>query len=171
MTYTSRTLALLTALSLSACGGQTFSNPFKPVQPEDTAPSVVLPEDASVVVPEAVPEVVQGAGGRTPDALDQTSAVELAAAADVSGGNALGDTVASLGDPTQPGLWLRTPLVKSEMPGRVSVEGGKSLAVTLIPIEGEASAGSQMSLGAMRGLGLGLTDLPTVQVFRITAAG
>jgi hypothetical protein len=79
--------------------------------------------------------------------------------------------VASLGDPTQAGLWLRTPLVSVETPGRLEAENGQSLAVTLIPIEGEASSGSRISLAAMRGLGLGLTDLPTISVFRVAASG
>ena len=163
MKYTSRILILSVALGLSACSGFTVPNPFKRAEPAAIAPPVLLETDA--------PAVDLGGGGQSPDALDTASATDLAVAADVSGGAFIGDTVASLGDPTQPGLWLRTPLVSAETPGRLEADNGTSLAVTLIPIEGSTSAGSRISLSAMRGLGLGLTDLPIVKVFRVTASG
>src|SRR6056297_2569014 len=46
----------------------------------------------------------------------------------------LGTTVASLGDPTEAGLWLKTPLVDLPGPGRVTTEGGASTKVDLIPL-------------------------------------
>lgn len=163
MTHTYRPFAFLIALSLSACSGATIPNPFERDETGGVSEPIILVDDE--------PEVDLATGGQKPEALDRTSAAELAVAAEVKGGNFLGDTVASLGDATQQGLWLRTPLVSGETPGRVTVFGGKSLAVTLIPIAGEASAGSQISLAAMRGLDLGLTDLPTLQVFTVTTAG
>ena len=75
----------------------------------------------------------------------------------------LGQTVASLGNPAEPGLWLRTPLVAQEQPGTVSL-GGARVSVTLIPIEGPPTAGSRMSLEAFQALGAPLTDLPEVSV-------
>lgn len=76
----------------------------------------------------------------------------------------LGTTVAALGDPTQPGLWLRTPLVTAERPGVVRY-GGQAVAVTLIPLPDAApGAGSQLSLQAMRALGAPLTELVEVGV-------
>ncbi|MGC8202913.1 hypothetical protein ACP2AV_09440 [Aliiroseovarius sp. PTFE2010] len=42
---------------------------------------------------------------------------------------------------------------------------GKSVAVELIPIDGDAGAGSRLSLPAMRLLEAALTGLPTVQVY------
>ncbi len=76
----------------------------------------------------------------------------------------LGTTVAALGDPTQPGLWLRTPLVVAERPGVVRY-GGQAVAVTLIPLPDAApGAGSQLSLQAMRALGAPLTELVEVGV-------
>ena len=81
-------------------------------------------------------------------------------------GGRLGVTVASLGSPSEPGLWLKTPLVTSEQPGRVVFAGsGKSVAVTLIPIDGPATGGSRMSLSAFQTLGAPLTGLPEVEVF------
>lgn len=154
---------LLTAcVIVSGCGGVIFPNPFEKADPPEIAVPVVLSEEKPVIL---------GAEGQSADALDNTSATELAKAENVSGGNSLGSTVASLGDVTEQGLWLKTPLVSAKTSGRIEAAGGKSLAVTLIPIEGEASAGSRISLAAMRGLGLGLTDLPTLKVFRVSAAG
>jgi hypothetical protein len=76
-----------------------------------------------------------------------------------------GETVASLGDPTKPGLWLETPIVSSETKGKVRVKAtGATLEVTLIPIPGEATAGSRMSVEAMRALGVGLADLVELEV-------
>ena len=78
----------------------------------------------------------------------------------------LGRTVASLGNAAEPGLWLKTPLVQAERSGRVFYpETGKSVAVTLIPIEGPLTAGSRLSLAAMQELGAPLTGLPEVDVF------
>lgn len=75
-------------------------------------------------------------------------------------------TVAAIGDPTKPGLWLETPVVDREQPGRVSVaKTGKSANVTLIPIEGEVTAGSRLSLAAFQALGASLADLVELDVF------
>jgi len=77
----------------------------------------------------------------------------------------LGRTVASLGDVTQPGFWLKTPLVSRPIPGRVVwAEGGNSVAVTLIPMPGARGAGSRISLAAMREMEIPLTALPELIV-------
>lgn len=78
----------------------------------------------------------------------------------------IGHTVASLGNPTVPGFWLETPLVTVISPGRVvNVATGTSVAVELLPIAGPGSAGSRISLAAMRLLGVALTSLPELIVF------
>lgn len=103
----------------------------------------------------------------TAEALDTTTPEQRAAAAApaTAAGTTLGTTVASLGDATEAGLWLKTPLVKSERQGRVTNPAtGKSSAVTLIPRPGAATAGSQMSLSALRLIGASLTDLTEVEV-------
>lgn len=106
------------------------------------------------------------AGARTVDQLDTTTPEQRAAAATpAGGGRVLGSTVASLGDATQPGLWLKTPLVQAEAQGRVTNPAtGKSSAVTLLPLAGAATAGSQMSLSALRLIGASLTELTEVEV-------
>ncbi|WP_165929147.1 hypothetical protein [Shimia isoporae] len=75
----------------------------------------------------------------------------------------LGTTVVSLGDATQAGSWLKTPLVANTRPGKVWYNG-RWAAVTLIPIEGESGSGSRMSLQAMQLLSLPLTGLTEVEV-------
>ncbi|MCV3272501.1 hypothetical protein [Roseobacter sinensis] len=101
-----------------------------------------------------------------PDALDQSTAEERAAAtAARAGGRSLGQTVASLGSPAEPGFWLKTPLVSAETAGRVrDRRTGEAVAVTLQPISGPPTAGSRLSLSAMRALGVSLTDLVTLEV-------
>jgi len=103
---------------------------------------------------------------QTAVALDTTTPAQRAAAsAPVATTTALGKTVASLGSPSEPGLWLKTPLVKMEQQGRVTnPANGKSSLVTLIPIDGPATGGSRMSLSAMRLIGASLTDLTEVTV-------
>ena len=78
---------------------------------------------------------------------------------------ALGKTIASLGSPAQAGFWLKTPLVSEQEEGRVVVlASGQSANLVVMPLEGEGS-GSQLSLSAMRLLGLPLMDLVKINVF------
>lgn len=110
------------------------------------------------------------AAARTVEQFDTTTQAErqaavVAASAPVEGAS-LGRTVASLGDPAKPGIWLETPLVAKAGPGRVVYPGsGKSVLVDLIPINGPKTAGSRMSLAAMRLIDAPLTGLPEVEVF------
>jgi len=73
-----------------------------------------------------------------------------------------GTTVATLGDPTQPGIWIKTPLISKRQKGRIVAANGKEVVADFIPLDGPATAGSRMSLPAMQALGLALTDLHTV---------
>ena len=53
----------------------------------------------------------------------------------------------------------------AETEGRVTnTQNGKSAVVTLIPIEGANTAGSRMSLAALRLIEASLTDLTKVEV-------
>ncbi|MCA0870169.1 hypothetical protein LCL97_05010 [Seohaeicola saemankumensis] len=75
-------------------------------------------------------------------------------------------TIAGLGDPGQPGLWLRTPLVTSEGAGKVVLAAtGASAQVTLIPADGPATGGSQLSLQGFQALGAPLTELIELDVY------
>ncbi len=137
--------------------------------PAETAVAAV-PEAAQVA--QTVLDPVTSApppppAARTVEALDTTTAAQRAAAVApvAAGARLLGTTVASLGSATEPGLWMKTPLVKTEMQGRVTNPAtGKSSTVMLIPIDGPPTAGSRMSLSALRLIGASLTDLTSVEV-------
>ena len=94
----------------------------------------------------------------------QEVAQEVAQVGPSAASGVLGTTVASLGDATQPGNWLETPLVSVRQTGQVSASTGKTVAVELRPISGPDGAGSRISLAAMLALGLSLTDLPELTV-------
>lgn len=108
---------------------------------------------------------------RTAETLDRTTEADREAArAEASSGQArsLGATVASLGSPAEPGLWLKTPLVDTPERGRVDYAAtGQSVAVDLIPLNAEPGAGSQLSLAGFRAVGASLTALPELQVYRL----
>ena len=75
-----------------------------------------------------------------------------------------GITVATLGDATEPGMWIETPFVQVERPGWVISESGRIVELTLRPSGGALGSGSRISLAAMQALGLNLTDLATLTV-------
>ncbi|MFN3954638.1 MAG: D-galactarate dehydratase [Pararhodobacter sp.] len=105
--------------------------------------------------------------GRSADALDTTTAAERAAAAATprSSATALGETLAGLGAPTEPGFWLRTGLVDRARPGRVEAASGAGVAVELRPSGNAPGSGSQISLAAIRALGVPLNQLVALRVF------
>ncbi|MEL7177790.1 MAG: hypothetical protein AAGK28_14870 [Pseudomonadota bacterium] len=133
------------------------------------------PPEAEALTPETAPSdtsepAAPSPSARTAEQFDTTTAEDRAevvkAAATGAQDRALGTTVASLGDPADPGFWLKTPLVTAEQPGRVTYAAqNTSVAVTLIPIEGPETGGSRLSLPAMRLLQAPLTGLPEVAVF------
>ena len=162
-------LPLFIVAATAGCSNLAERFGMETAQPEQ-APAAAASAEASVdaqaevaaPAPAASPIATSGASA---EALDTTTAAEREAAtrAPTSAGATLGTTVASLA--TEPGLWLKTPLVKSEQPGRVTnPTTGKSASVTLIPLDGPATAGSRMSLPALRLIGASLTDLTTVEV-------
>lgn len=111
-------------------------------------------------------EALSAGGARTPEALDQSTDAERAVALEnKAAGRGLGETVAGLGNPSEPGFWLKTPLVKTETSGQIRDRvTGNSVAVTLIPIAGPETAGSRLSLAAMRALQVNLAGLITLDV-------
>ncbi len=101
--------------------------------------------------------------------LDTTTAEQRAAAAKApeAAEVKLGKTIASLGNPAEGGFWIKTPLIKARGIGRiVNPANGKSAKVDLIPLDGPESGGSQVSLSALQLLGVSLTDLPTIEVYK-----
>lgn len=108
------------------------------LEPEEAAPVAVVEDDAAEA-PEAAPPAAAPVGRA-------------------------GTTIASLGDPARPGLWMETPLVSAEQGGIVRVPGGKTTRVTLYPAGGAATAGSRLSLQAMQALGISPAELIEVEV-------
>lgn len=144
-------------MGLQRDGAQSAQAPADPFVSD--APEAALPPETTAPPPPPA--------ARTAEALDTTTPEQRAAAtaAPEAPVSELGTTVVSLGSPTEPGLWLKTPLVKTEAKGRVTnPANGQSSLVTLIPLDGPATAGSQMSLAAMRLIELPLTDLTEVRV-------
>ena len=115
-------------------------------------------------------DVLTGTGTpKAPAVLDVATTQEREAAIapkPVSKVQVLGETVVSLGNPAETGFWVRTSLISNQSTGLVvDNASGKYVNVTLLPLEGLGS-GSQISLSAMRALGLPLTSLASIMVFQ-----
>ncbi len=151
-------------LALGACAQveRVFPSKAKALPPESAV-------DEAMISPESARRAPVR-GRQTPAALDTTTAKERAAAVAMPATPStrdLGKTIASLGAPSEPGFWLKTPLVKAPAKGRVEYgANGKSVAVDLIPIDSPKGAGSRLSLAAFRVLEAPLTGLPEVRVFQ-----
>ena len=105
-------------------------------------------------------DTVAGAG----TALQPNGGTVTTATIPPSGGSFQGraTTIASLGDPAIPGLWMETPLVSTEQLARLRSNTGKEVTVTLKPAP--AGSAGRLSINAMRALGAPLTELVEVQV-------
>lgn len=133
-------------------------------------PQTVAGDGDGQTRPQSRPETLETSerrpptSARTVDEFDTSTADErqAASATPVSAERALGNTIASLGDPARSGFWLETSLVSRAETGRVVYPAtGQSAQVELMPSDG----GSRMSLAAMRLIGVPLTGLAEVQVF------
>ena len=157
-------LCLIPLLVLPACSTPSFQGLFMPSAP----PPVTEPaETLNPAPPPPPPETA-----RTVDEFDTTSAADRAEAVTVTASNtdsALGTTLATLGSPTEPGIWLKTPLVSVLTPGKVSYEG-RSINIELRPSGGAAGSGSQISLAAMRLLEAPLTGIIELDVTASSSA-
>lgn len=118
---------------------------------------------------DTTPAPVPSSTARTVEQFDTTTAEDRAEAltpVQSGGEQRLGTTIASLGSPTDPGIWIKTPLVTTVTQGRVVYTAtGKSVNVELRPSGGAPGSGSQISLAAMRLLEAPLTGLPELEVF------
>ncbi len=159
-----KNFALLSALILSACESPSLQGVFKsPDAPVTTAAAVASPAPALVLTPPPPPPPA----ARTAAQFDTTTAEDRAAAtapAAPVGEQSLGTTLATLGSPADPGIWLKTPLVSTLTQGRIDYEG-TAINIELRPSGGTAGSGSQISLPAMRLLGAPLTGIIEVAVF------
>lgn len=144
-----------------------------PGQSERPQTAVASPADSAEAPPvlqaDAPPPPTDA---RTAEEFDTTSEEERAAAvteaATTTAERSLGTTIASLGAVGEPGIWLKTPLVSAPAKGRVEFpEKGTSVALDLIPLDGDPGSGSRISLAAMRLLEADLTSLPELKVFQL----
>ncbi|WP_236545314.1 D-galactarate dehydratase [Tropicimonas marinistellae] len=158
-------LILATMLVVAGCGQ--LKMPFRP---DAAAPSPAVGvattgpgTQAAAPPPTAV----------TVEQFDTTTNAERAAAASVTAAPAdrrLGRTIASLGDPADPGFWAETGLVETTTEGRLEYPAtGKSVKVELRPSGAAPGAGTRVSLPAMRVLEAPLTELPELVVFAVGA--
>ena len=173
MDYRLKTVCvILAAFALSGCDG-TFSNGanlrVNPPEGEATgeAQTGLRPAARPASLQTAAPKPARSAN--TAEQFDTTTSeqrAEAVAVAPASGERKLGVTVGSLGNPAEPGFWLKTPLVSVAGKGRVEYPvSGKSVVVDLIPIDGPKTAGSRVSLAALRLLEAPLTGLPDLVVY------
>lgn len=125
------------------------------------------PAPAPVAATTAPAPVLAGPSA-SPAALDTVSDEQKAAAraqaAAAPAGGALGEATVALGDPADPGLWVKTALVDAEAPGTVRTGAGEAIAVTLRPLGSDG--GAQISLAALRALGLPIAGLHPVTLAR-----
>ena len=152
---------------LVACDENIFAEVAAPVAPEEVVEVVEVQETLDPPPPPPT--------ARTVEQFDTTTAEDRAEAIAVepepAGETRLGSTNVSLGSATDPGIWLKTGLVDTLVPGRVEYSAnGKSVNLELRPSGGEASAASQMSLAAMRLLDIPLTSLTDVDVYQRPAS-
>jgi hypothetical protein len=155
---------------LVACDENIFAEVAAPVAPEEVVEVVEVQETLDPTPPPPPPPTA-----RTVEQFDTTTAEDRAEAIAVepepAGETRLGSTNVSLGSAADPGIWLKTGLVDTLVPGRVEYPAnGKSVNLELRPSGGEASAASQMSLAAMRLLDIPLTSLTDVDVYQRPAS-
>lgn len=155
----------------AAVAAETATEVVAVAAPAPTPPVAVTPAapvSTSPRPPAAPPATVADLGAAPPPASEEAAAEEpaeeVAATPPAPAPGRLGTTVASLGSPTQGGLWLETALVDAPTTGRVEYNG-QSVTLELRPSGGEPGSGSQISLEAMRALGAPLTGLPELVVF------
>ncbi|WP_347267534.1 hypothetical protein [Paracoccus sp. (in: a-proteobacteria)] len=169
-----RLAGALTILALAACS----QNARAPEAPGTVAviDSMTDPATGAVVIPGPS---LKGTAPRTPGKSLTSSSIGIAASpaatvpepaptpVSTGTGRRLGSTIASLGDPSLPGLWIRTPLVQADSAGKiVNPANGKFARVRLMPLGGPAGGGSQVSMAALQALGVSLTDLPALEVYQ-----
>jgi hypothetical protein len=160
-------LAAMMGLGLAVAGcTPTAKTEDKPAGEPTQAASAEQVSAATAITRAPAPRAVARA---TPAQLDTTTKEQRDAASKApvaSGETKLGTTVGSLGNPSEGGFWIKTPLVKARAMGRVvNPATGKSAKVELIPLTSGGS-GSQVSLPALQLLGVSLTDLPTLEVYK-----
>lgn len=152
-------LILFPLVAATAC--TEFQAAFAP--PLVETPAIVEPVETLDPTPPPPPPPT----ARTVEQFDTTTQEDRQAALatpEPAGEQSLGTTIASLGNPADPGIWVETALVSELKPGRITWQGN-SVNVELRPSGGAAGSGAEISLAAMRLLTAPLTELPEITVF------
>ena len=154
-----RLILTLPIIALAGCSTPSFQGVF--------GPALSTPEVAPAPTLNPAPPPPPPQNAVTVEQFDTTSQQERAAAVVASapaGDQALGTTIATLGPPAEPGIWLKTPLVTALTSGRIAYQG-KTINIELRPSGGATGSGSQISLAAMRLIEAPLTSLVQLEVF------
>ncbi|WP_458790184.1 D-galactarate dehydratase [Yoonia sp. MH D7] len=153
-------VVLFPALILAGCAQPLLQGPNSTTGAPDVMPATL----------DSTPPPAPPSAARTVAQFDTTTAEDRAvatAAPQPASETNLGKTVATLGSPADPGIWLKTPLVQTLVSGRaVYGANGKSVNLELRPSGGAAGSGSQISLPAMRLLDAPLTGLLELTVYK-----
>lgn len=156
---------MLSCAALAGCASPSLDGMFEPTGPT-ADPDLV--EAAAVPEVEAAPPPPPPPNANTASEFDTTTQEDreeaLAVAPEPATEQELGTTIATLGAPADPGIWLKTPLVTEVQEGRVDYQGS-SINLELRPSGGEAGSGSQISLPAMRLLNAPLTGIIELTVY------
>lgn len=154
------------SLVLSGCTEAQFAGFFST---GDTPEGVVAASAEPVATLDPTPPPPPPASANTAEEFDTTTQEDREAALAVpepAGETSLGATLATLGSPADPGIWIETPLVTELIMGRVEVpDTGKTVILELRPSGGEPGSGSEISLPAMRLLEISLTAIQELNVF------
>ncbi len=175
-------IGALAGLMLAGCTSEQFANvkeragAFNPLrrgqeldaQIQSNSPMQTVAGAAIQPAPSVATSVIfPPANARTAADFDTVTPAQKAAALGsgqtASKGRYLGTQTVSLGDPQAEGIWVKTSLVSAPQPGTVKLKDGANVLVDLRPLDGAGSA--QISLSALRLLGLGLTSLPEVEIY------
>ena len=155
-------------LALSGCAQLGMENPFAGPQTTEAAAAAAAPPPVETLDP--TPPPPPPASANTAAEFDTTTAEDRAEAlappepeAEVA---ALGTTLATLGNPAEPGIWIETGLVTTLTPGRAEADNGRFVNAELRPSGNAPSSGSEISLPAMQLLGLPLTAIAELTLFR-----
>lgn len=169
MWWTGRFLIVAVSVGLSACDEVPDLSTLMTGTPTSTlsvrTTALPVPRPGSGVAPDAADAADAADGARPMGDAAGPGASLPAPQTGPTGAGFLGKTIGSLGDVTEPGMWAMTPLVSSEQTGRLETLSGKSVTVTLYPSGTAPGSGTQVSLGALRALGLSLADLPELLVY------
>lgn len=144
----------LSLLLLAGCGNLDF-----PDLRGQAASSAPVPAAEPVT---GAPLDATGGALAVPEDVEKDMVAEAEAPAASSIFTGTEQVVASLGDPSVPGLWMETSLVGAEQQAVLRSASGAEVQVTLKPAVNGGSA--RVSIAAMRALGLPLTELVELQV-------